>query len=102
MCYGQKLGYCFGNTWPPSPSTHPSALIYHPLSFYCGLNRHASRQLQQSTMASSGSFVCPFALLDGHLGVILHATALEETLIDDRFDIEDDPLPQLGSMQVFP
>ena len=53
-------------------------------------------------MASSGSFVCPFTLLDSHLGVSLHAAALEETLIDDRFDIEDGPLPQPGSLQVFP
>ena len=80
---------------------HPSALIFHPLRFNCKLSWHASRQPQQSTMASSGSFVCPFTLLDSHLGVSLRAAALEENLIDDRFDIEDGPLPQLGSLQVF-
>ena len=95
MIYGQRFGYRFGNTWPPSSSMHPFTLTHHPLKFNCGLSRHASRQPQQSTMASSGSFACPLALLNSQLGLNLHTTALEEKLTIDRFDIEDGPPLQL-------
>ena len=74
--YGLMFELCFGDMWPPltpSPSMHPHALIHHPLRLNCGLRRHASRQPQQYTMASSRRFICPFALLNSHLCVNLHA-----------------------------
>ena len=91
MIYGEIFGFHFGNMWPSSSSMHLFALTHHPLRLYCELNWHASRQPQQSTMASSGRFAFPLTLLDSHLGVNLHAIALEETLINDRFDFEDGP-----------
>ena len=103
--YGLMFELCFGDMWHPltsNPSMHPLALTRHPLRLNYGLNRHASRQPQQCTTASSGSFICPFTLLDSHFGVSLHAVVPEETLLVDRFDFEDGPLPQLSSSQVFP
>ena len=89
----KDLVFVFGNTWPPSSSTHLVILTHHPLRLYCGLSRHASHQPQQSTMASFGKFACPLVLLDSHLGLHLHVAALEENLSDDRLDFEDCPPP---------
>ena len=103
--YGLMFDFCLGNTWPPltlSSSTHRPALTRHPLRFNYGLSRHASRQPQQCTMASSGIFICPFTLLDSHFGVNLHVIIPEENPLVDRSGFEEGSLPQLGSSQVFP
>ena len=103
--YGLMFYFCLGNTWPPLTlisSTHPPTLTRHPLRLNYGICRHASHQPQQCTMASSGSFIFPFALLDSHFGVNLHAATPEENSLIDRSGFEEGSLPQLGSSQVFP
>ena len=97
----KDLVFVFGNMWPPSSSTHLIILTHHSLRLYCRLSRHTSHQPQQSTMASSRSFTCPLALPDCHLGLNLHAAALEENITNDRFDIEDGPPLQLGFFRNF-
>ena len=57
-----------GDMWP-SPtstlSTHPLALMHHPLKINCPFRRHASSLLPLCTMASSQRFF-PFTPFDSH------------------------------------
>ena len=99
MDYGLNFVFFYGDRWPPlifSPSTNPPALICHPFRFKCPFRRHAPCQPPLCTMASSRSFICPFALFDSHNYIEPQAVYLEEVLLIDRSGFDE------GSAQVIP